>query len=515
VLSCTYLKKVIKRFLELPDRPMLAEDVNTMAPIVGTTQGNSISDLLSAKNVDNQTTTKPAITPDVVGLGHKPPAGTASKFKSNWLRWPVARKDRPFRVFVVEPQQYNPAEHSRIFNAAITSLVDPERSLLDPHQRNPFAVRRERFDLVTFPEAFLPKDDLLTALTWLPNDESFGCVHVGLRPSAEAGQHLFSTYEIGELVKSLNEISEPVANDLVNFSEWLKSQSDEDMFNIGCVFTIDVNKEIRVCLHPKLVRSKFEIAALHEHHMKEADLLTLITLLPADKALLSVTIQPLICSDALLADTDTRRGTPLEGVNDYPECFGDTPPEHIDIVSVATCTPQPQTEPITPDGERSRQWHQQFRESFRRAASEPALVRHFTATFVLSNFTNIPGSAIGGLSGAFVPIPLRISNPPEFVVSSTYGRLKTSTETDNYWSQPTAGDSLSATISSLGFITSLDSSPTYTSGVASMLGFTINRLLRDTSRWPTSSNGLVDFQLKIAAYDSNGKLVFKKEGSNA
>jgi len=37
---------------------------------------------------------------------------------------------------------------------------------------------------------------------------------------------------------------------------------------------VDANQHVRVCLHPKLVRSKFEFSPLEENHMEEANLLT-------------------------------------------------------------------------------------------------------------------------------------------------------------------------------------------------------------------------------------------------
>jgi len=46
-----------------------------------------------------------------------------SRFKGHLFFWPLSRTVRTFRVFVVEPSEYCPKAHSKIFNAAITALV--------------------------------------------------------------------------------------------------------------------------------------------------------------------------------------------------------------------------------------------------------------------------------------------------------------------------------------------------------------------------------------------------------
>ncbi len=122
-----------------------------------------------------------------------------SKFRSNLFQWPVARSTRAFRVFVVEPNEYRPEIHSLIFDAAITALLNPERTRADPYSATRAPSSIEHFDLITFPEAFLPQEALLSALRQLSHLDSIGCVHVGLRPRA-TGQHLFSVQELQELV---------------------------------------------------------------------------------------------------------------------------------------------------------------------------------------------------------------------------------------------------------------------------------------------------------------------------
>jgi hypothetical protein len=320
-----------------------------------------------------------------------------SKFRGNLLSWPINGGTRAFRVYIVEPETYCPEHHGEIFNAALTSLINPEYSLLDPYAKSPGSASTKPFGLLTFPEAFLPQCDLLSALRLIASVEPFGCVHVGLRPSKASNLHLFKVDELRNLVNSLLDIPRIVCADLAPFSDWLDKQPDELSFNIGCLFTLDTSGQLRVCLHPKLIRSRFERSALHEQHMGEANLLTLVTLLPADKTYLSLTLQPLLCSDALHLDTDRPGGRPLEAVNADAKYLGATPPDHIDIVCIATCTQQ-QEQPTSKAGH-YRMWHQEFRDTFRSAASHDALARHHYAVFVLSNFRTVPGFSCAGLSG--------------------------------------------------------------------------------------------------------------------
>ncbi len=432
----------------------------------------------------------------------------APKFRSNMLMWPVDRVKQTFRVYVVEPREYDAKKHGEIFNAALTSLATPAVSRLESVVFEPAPVAPDSFDLVTFPEAFLPADILLSTLHTIPQLGSFGCVHVGLRPSPCDDQHLFSIQELKDLIQSLSCIPNIVKTDLDPFSGWLISQSSDGRFNVGCLFAVDALGQLRVCLHPKLVRSKYETSALHETHMTEADVLTLVTLQPENRSLLSITLQPLICADALFLDPDRPWALPLQAVNNCAECFERTPPDHIDVVSVVTCTPQ-----VKRGGEmtgRYLQWHQEFRKTFVRAASE--LTRHHYSTFVLSNYLATPGGD-GGLSGVFLPIPLGTFNCLPFVVVSVYGR--SSQDLDNAWSLPTSDPSSREEWSSFGYIASLNSLWD-SSNPARMLGFTVGRLPRHMSHWGRSTNGLTDFQLRKAILepDSN-RMVFLREGSDA
>src|SRR5258708_34960584 len=99
-----------------------------------------------------------------------------SKFSGNHLTWTVQRTDRTCRVHVVEPRNYEPSKHASIFEAAITALVSQPRALVDPFSKDVPALVDEPFDLITFPEAFLPVERLLAALGAFSALPSLGCV---------------------------------------------------------------------------------------------------------------------------------------------------------------------------------------------------------------------------------------------------------------------------------------------------------------------------------------------------
>jgi hypothetical protein len=104
------------------------------------------------------------------------------RFRSNWLTWTVNRRDRTFRVYVVEPRAYRPTAHADIFWAALrpfvfahqTSQVRLEaRDAQELPRRTP---RPRRFDLLTFPEAFLDSETLLQCIQDIGSyGHSLGC----------------------------------------------------------------------------------------------------------------------------------------------------------------------------------------------------------------------------------------------------------------------------------------------------------------------------------------------------
>lgn len=394
-------------------------------------------------------------------------------FLGTHLLWPFERRKRPFEIRVVEPKRYAPAEHSTLFNAALTAAFSNDRDVVDLHTRS--SLSRSRFDLITFPEAFLPVATLLDTLDFLEESGPSGCIHAGLRPDGnDDGSHLFATAELRNLSRQIQEKAPCAGEDLAAFDSWLAQQPEASKFNVGAFLLIDADSRLRVCLHPKLVRSRFETSALPDDHMDEANLLTLITLCPRRVDLGTLTIQPLICSDALDLSTDSERGPPMAAVHTHADCMGDAPPNHVDIVSVATCTPQAEGQF---EKQRYRAWHGKFQNAFIAASQAPGYARHHFASIVLSNFLNPPGQKGGGLSGVYLPLRPDKECFQAGLSIETWGRPKNKSRANNSWSYPY--DNAETDWDTLGFVTGLDPFSEVSISDARLLSATINRLPRE------------------------------------
>jgi hypothetical protein len=242
--------------------------------------------------------------------------------------------------------------------------------------------------------------------------------------------------------------------------------------------------------------------------MKEASLLTLITLWPVEKQYFSVTLQPLICSDALDLATDQPGGAPMEAANRYADCFGNRPPDHIDVVSVATCTPQPQGK--SDDGTPFREWHERFQDAFKNAAGGARLARHHFAVIVLANFRMLKSGAAGGLSGVFLPVPPRYLHFHSDVAVSCWGRPKDQKRTINSWSKP--DDNALAAWDSRGFVVGLNPFSEPPDAQVKIFGFTINRLPREYSFWEKTES-LTECKVWVGQRDETGPLKFSSRDS--
>lgn len=408
-------------------------------------------------------------------------------FEGVHLRWPVNRGALPFAVRVVEPRRLEPRNHVKLLNAVVEELLNPAtvpRDRFDDASTPPAA---RRYDLVTFPEAFAPAEAIVAVADAFRGQGPSGCLHVGLRLDGGGSNHLFTPAAARKLADGLEALVEPGLGDLAGFKAWLGRQTPDKPFNLGCVLAVDANSRLRVCLHPKLVRSKFEIDRLPERHMREANLLTLITLVPANPRFGTVTLQPLICSDALDLDTDSGLPPPIPAVTSHADCLAD-PPNHVDVVSVATCTPQP--EGTLGGGRPYRAWHAQFLDAFKAAAERPDRARHHFASFVLSNYGEMAGMP-GGLSGAFLPVPPGFATSAAAVSVSCWGRPKKSS-VNNTWS--TADDNALEGWSSRGFVAGLDPFAADAVSEARVLAFDIHRLPREASRW-RSVDSLVAWEI--------------------
>lgn len=429
-----------------------------------------------------------------------------AKIKGRLFSWDVAKTSRNFRAYVVEPEEYDPPTHREIFFAAISSLISPAPAIVSGYEIPGNIPAPSAFDLITFPEAFLSADALLETVEWLSGHSYFGGIHVGLRPKVDADSHLFSRDETEALLERLLDISNVEKADIEPTQTWLKDQPANSRFNLGCFFLVDAGGKVRVCIHPKMVRSKFEFSAFPEGHMAEGNILSLVTLKPADRKFLSVTVQPLLCSDAILDATD--HGVhPLTGVSEHADSFDEYPPDHVDIVSVATYTGQSTN--AGPNGSIYYAWHQRFRRTFEAANIDPAFTRHRYATFILSNFHQFEGGRRGGLSGAFLPVQAGAKKIPSYAEMSSYGR--DAGQSENGWSAPASV--LDGKREIRGYLTQTSANLSE-SCVARMFGFTIEPLPRHESPW-NKHQGLGDFQMKFAAHDAeNPVLSFANSGGS-
>lgn len=424
------------------------------------------------------------------------------RFHACWLVWNVEREDRHLRIYVVEPASPS-AKQLPLFRAALERfMVAPTSAgyLSERWRAEGHHPQTERFDLLLFPEIFLSATELVDTLVLIGGKSvRIGCVHLGLRPSEidASGGHLFTTDQAKELLALLGGISNACPEDFRAFGAWLDAQPSDGRFNLGCLFTVDAAQRLRVCLHPKLVRSPMEHSTLHEHHMTEANFLSLVTLKATSKNLSSLTIQPLLCSDVLNLPTDALSHSPIDAVTTDRGCFGEVHSDHVDVVSVATCTRSAGSDFADPEPQPECRfaWHQRFREAFVRAAQEDQCYRHHGAVFVLSNYRVIRLESggkgrWGGLSGAFLPLPIHGSPYVDCISRSdaVYGHFPAGSDSgrsrdDDRWVDGDEDVLTEPGASTLGHIVGI--APTAHDGAARalMFGFTLRRVPREANRW--------------------------------
>jgi pimeloyl-ACP methyl ester carboxylesterase len=424
-----------------------------------------------------------------------------SNFIGQLQKWTVGRSARSLRLYVVEPAKYEPDSHATIFNSVISGFFAPKQVAVDTYSSTSLSAAPSAFDLLTFPEAFLPVDDLIVALNLLSAVGAIGCVHVGLRPTQQPN-HLFTTESIATLLDTFRGLESIETDDLRLMDSWVRRQEPGKLFNLGCLFAIDQTGKTRICLHPKMVRSDFENTPTRENHMKEANVLSVVTLVPQDTQHISFTVQPLLCSDALFSATDVPGQRPFDGMTDPGDAFGaHTPPDSVDIVSLAACTPQAVQQP--PKATKYRQWHERFRQTFTHLGLDAFYARHQQAMFVMSNFNEIAGLGPGGLSGAFLPQPPDYKGLPTYVETSSYGRHIQGVK-DNEWSNPMRPAGKKDQIRS--HLAVLRPDLTEANVLARLFGFTLSALPRQCNVYSGAAQ-LVDFDLREVKADETGEYV--------
>jgi hypothetical protein len=104
-----------------------------------------------------------------------------------------------------------------------------------------------------------------------------------------------------------------------------------------------------------------------------------------------------------------------------------------------------------------------------------------------------------------MPMPLQEHKFPSYVTISAWGR---NSSTANRWSAPDDNITKLGGWASLGYLAALIPGTSHQSASASILGFTVLRFPRDTSRWKLEG-GFVDFQLHRST-SSSGTMIFEK-----
>lgn len=412
-------------------------------------------------------------------------------FQVNVLRWRLQRDSRSLRVYTVEPQSYDPPNHANIAFGVINYMQGSTAEA----SGDIATISTERyFDLVVFPEVFLPSEALLTVVETLGAAGPSGCIHTGIRPGT-GEDFLFTPKQALELCDELK-IREAAVEDLEIFERYVNKLKPDDYLNIGAVVAVDSANRIRVGLHLKLVSSKYEHSPFSHRNVKEATLLTLIRIISTGDRILPFTIQPLLCSDALQHDTDLGI-RPIEALTAYGNQFVPEIPDHIDLISLATCTPHRSAD--------SHLWHKEFRDGFMRMSTDEHSLRHRSAIVAVSNFRQIPNSErIGGLSGAFLPVPLIDEKHPPFTVTPRYG--KSDFVTDEAWMEELACKDSQAHMVCLR--------PKSDKNIAArVLGFTLHRTLRESNQhYPP--RGLTNYQLINGVMQPSGAVIFSDENKN-
>lgn len=405
------------------------------------------------------------------------------------------RARRDIIVRLVEPNELKPDKHGGLFEAVITQLCFPQPEAADLARRP--LLGGVEFDLLTFPEAFAPAESFLNVLRGIAALDDCGLVHVGLRLDG-GDAHLFDVPTLQKLVGDILAIAPAAERDLGPFRAWLSEEAKAHLrYNIAALFMVDAAGDLRVCLHPKVVRSRFEESAFARYDMAEGNLLTLVTLLSTDTLQKSLTVQPLICSDALDLLTDSKLPPPIAAIDSVASPFDD-PPDHVDLVSVATATPQAFRKGSGTT--RVRVWQQMFRNAFCGAADGGTGGRHHFSTFVLANYEIVEGKP-GGLSGLFQPADPRETRQHDLLQYSYLGRQKDDSET--IWTVPGTEPE---NFERRAYLASL--TPSEGKGVVvRILGFRLPASLRDHPPWKRLS-GPNSCEVLVGGLDEHGQLRF-------
>jgi hypothetical protein len=169
----------------------------------------------------------------------------------------------------------------------------------------------------------------------------FGLIHTGLNPEGPEVDHLFNKSQVEALLNDLENLQTTQTEDLEPLKDWIASDYQQgDRINLGILFCKDSEDKIRVCLHAKIARSKFEVSLSADKHIREVHLIQAIKLIDSSRREIPVRLAPLICSDFIFAPGEISLDLPVHAISKGP------PPtnqvewvDHIDLISVINCSP--------------------------------------------------------------------------------------------------------------------------------------------------------------------------------
>lgn len=149
-------------------------------------------------------------------------------------------------------------------------------------------------------------------------------------------------------------------------------------------------------------------------------------------------------------------------------------------------------------------WHPDFREAFVRMSKDDANLRHRQAVTVLSNFVQIPDSKrSGGLSGAYLPTPLHLLEQPAYVATPQFAIA--ANETDARWHATELQGARQQ-----AHMVCLRPPASSENAVATMLGFDLHRMLKETNQY-NPAKGLSNYERLIGYKQPDGTILFSRD----
>jgi hypothetical protein len=298
-----------------------------------------------------------------------------------WLTWPGRVSDvQLIKIVLVEVAKWSARGDSRAVSDVLATVFGDKTEATTEEDAPP--ARPTPFDLLVFPEAILPIADLPTLAEQTRRfRDHFGAVHVGLN-GVENGSHLVSTARARRALTELRDVG-VATEELDAFENWLAAR-DDGLWNLAAFIARDETESVRVCLHAKSARSKYEFGSDAETTMSEADTGWVITLSRKTPGTQDINFHLVICSDLTVPPP---LGYATEAYDAEGRRFGNS----IDIVSAPAATP---TSP--------ERWRQGFTDVVIQAVRGfPA--SHRQATFILANYADLDSPHPAGLSGVWIP----------------------------------------------------------------------------------------------------------------